>query len=134
MISSKEKNTKDKNTITIHKILHKILEAIKLFYEICKVLKAILKLFFWWLCKVKSRCDQASAFLSLCFLSIYIIYFFYKIATNFTKLPKKSFDLFLQFTLFYKFFNYIPHIFCVNLFFSWKWKNFYISNWIYLFL
>ena len=46
MISSKEKNTKDKNTITIHKILHKILKAIKLFYEICKVLKAILKLFF----------------------------------------------------------------------------------------
>ena len=42
----KEKQTKEKNTITIHKILHKILEAFKLFYEICKVLKAILKLFF----------------------------------------------------------------------------------------
>ena len=46
MISSKEKHTKDKNTITIHKILHKILEVIKLFYEICRVLKAILNLFF----------------------------------------------------------------------------------------
>ena len=42
----KEKNTKEKNTITIHKILHKLLEAIKIFYEICKVLKAILNLFF----------------------------------------------------------------------------------------
>ena len=43
---SKEKRTKEKNTITIHKILHKILDAIKIFYEICKVLKAILNLFF----------------------------------------------------------------------------------------
>ena len=43
---SKEKRTKEKNTITIHRILHKILDAIKLFYEICKVFKAILKLFF----------------------------------------------------------------------------------------
>lgn len=43
---SKEKYAKEKNTITIHKILHKILESVKLFYEICKVLKAILKLFF----------------------------------------------------------------------------------------
>lgn len=134
MISSKEKNTKDKNTITIHKILHKILEAVKLFYEICKVLKAILKLFFWWLCKVKSRCDQASAFLSLWFLSIYIIYYFFKNATIFTNLFKKSFDLFRHFALFYKFFNYIPYVFCVNLFFSWKWKHLYVSNWIYLFL
>ena len=43
---SKEKYAKEKNTITIHKILHKILDAVKLFYEICKVLKAILELFF----------------------------------------------------------------------------------------
>ena len=41
-----EKHTKEKNTITIHIILHKLLDAIKLFYEICKVLKAIIKLFF----------------------------------------------------------------------------------------
>ena len=34
-----EKHTKEKNNITIHKILHKLLDAIKLFYEICKVLK-----------------------------------------------------------------------------------------------
>ena len=33
-----EKHTKEKNNITIHKILHKLLDAIKLFYEICKVL------------------------------------------------------------------------------------------------
>ena len=46
MATSNEKSTKEKNTITIHKILHKILEAFKLFYEICKVLKAILNLFF----------------------------------------------------------------------------------------
>ena len=43
---SKEKRTKEKNTITIHKILHKILDAIKILYEICKVSKAIIKLFF----------------------------------------------------------------------------------------
>ena len=43
---SKEKYAKEKNTITIHKILHKKLDAIKIFYEICKVLKAILNLFF----------------------------------------------------------------------------------------
>ena len=43
---SKEKKKKEKNTITIHKILHKLLDAIKLFYEICKVLKSIIKLFF----------------------------------------------------------------------------------------
>ena len=43
---SKEKRTKGKNTITIHRILHKLLDAVKLFYELCKVLKAILKLFF----------------------------------------------------------------------------------------
>lgn len=43
---SKEKHTKEKNTITIHKILHKILDAIKILYEICKVSKAIIKLFF----------------------------------------------------------------------------------------
>ena len=58
---SKEKYAKEKNTITIHKILHKILDAIKIFYEICKVLKAILKLFFLCSCK-KSRCLPASAF------------------------------------------------------------------------
>ena len=46
MLIPNEKRTKEKNTITIHKILHKILEAFKLFYEICKVLKAILNLFF----------------------------------------------------------------------------------------
>ena len=43
---SKEKYAKEKNTITIHKILHKILDAIKILYEICKVSKAIIKLFF----------------------------------------------------------------------------------------
>ena len=42
MLIPNEKRTKEKNTITIHKIL----DAIKIFYEICKVLKAILKLFF----------------------------------------------------------------------------------------
>ena len=41
-----EKIAKEKNTVTIHKILHKLLEAIKIFYEICRVLKAILNLFF----------------------------------------------------------------------------------------
>ena len=46
MVTSKEKNAKEKSAITIHKILHKLLKAIKLFYEICKVLKAILNLFF----------------------------------------------------------------------------------------
>ena len=55
-----EKHTKEKNTITIHKILHKLLDEIKLFYEICKVLKSIIKLFFWW--SKKSRCCRASAF------------------------------------------------------------------------
>ena len=46
MTTSNEKSTKEKNTITIHKILHRILEAIKIFYDICKVLKAIISLFF----------------------------------------------------------------------------------------
>jgi len=46
MTISNEKHTKEKNTITIHRVLHKILDAIKIFYEICKVLKAILSLFF----------------------------------------------------------------------------------------
>ncbi len=46
MNRSNEKNTKEKNTVTIHKILHKLLDAIKIFYEICKVLKAIFNLFF----------------------------------------------------------------------------------------
>ena len=41
-----EKIAKEKNIVTIHKILHKLLEAIKIFYEICRVLKAILNLFF----------------------------------------------------------------------------------------
>ena len=45
MNQPKEKHTKEKNTITIHKILHKILDTIKIFYEICKVLKTILNLF-----------------------------------------------------------------------------------------
>lgn len=45
MTKAKEKRTKDKNTFTIHKLLHKILEAIKLVYEICKVFKAIVNLF-----------------------------------------------------------------------------------------
>ena len=43
---SKEKYSKEKNTVTIRKILHKILDAIKIFYKICKVLTAILNLFF----------------------------------------------------------------------------------------
>ena len=42
---AKDRHTKEKNTFTIHKLLHKILEAVKLVY-ICKVLKAIIKLFF----------------------------------------------------------------------------------------
>jgi len=46
MIYQKEKNTKEKHTFTIHKLLHKILEAVKLVYEICKVFKAIKDLFF----------------------------------------------------------------------------------------
>ena len=46
MVTPKEKHAKEKNTITIHKILHKLLDTIKIFYEICKVLKAILNLFF----------------------------------------------------------------------------------------
>ena len=33
MLIPNEKHTKEKNTVTIHKILHKILEVIKLFYE-----------------------------------------------------------------------------------------------------
>ena len=43
---AKDRHTKEKNTFTINKLLHKILEAVKLVYEICKVLKAIIKLFF----------------------------------------------------------------------------------------
>lgn len=43
---AKDRHTKGKNTFTIHKLLHKILEAVKLVYEICKVLKSIFKLFF----------------------------------------------------------------------------------------
>ena len=38
-----EKNTNEKN---IHKVLHKILDAMKILYEICKIFKAILNLFF----------------------------------------------------------------------------------------
>ena len=40
------KTSKDKKSHTIHKFLHKVLSALKLVYEICKVLVAILKLFF----------------------------------------------------------------------------------------
>lgn len=46
MTKAKEKRTKDKNAFTIYNLLHKILEAIKLVYEICRVFKAILDLFF----------------------------------------------------------------------------------------
>ena len=46
MLIPNDKRTKEKNTVTIHKVLHRILDAIKIFYEICKVFKAILKLFF----------------------------------------------------------------------------------------
>ena len=41
----KRKHTKEKNTNTIHKILHNILKTLKSFYAIVSVLKAILKLF-----------------------------------------------------------------------------------------
>ena len=57
-----EKIAKEKNTITIHKILHKLLEAIKIFYEICRVLKAILNLFF------DSLAQQKADAPSICFL------------------------------------------------------------------
>lgn len=40
------KASKDKKSHTIHKFLHKILSALELIYEICKVLVAIIKLFF----------------------------------------------------------------------------------------
>lgn len=40
------KSSKEKNTHTVHRFLHKILSALKLVYEICKVLVAIIKLFF----------------------------------------------------------------------------------------
>ena len=56
---SKEKYAKEKNTVTIHKILHKILDAIKIFYEICKVLKAILNFF---LMVLQKKQMPASAF------------------------------------------------------------------------
>jgi len=38
-----EKKTNEKN---IHRALHKVLDAMKILYEICKVFKAILNLFF----------------------------------------------------------------------------------------
>ena len=57
-----EKIAKEKNTITIHKILHKLLEAIKIFYEICRVLKAILNLF------LESLAQQKADAPSICFL------------------------------------------------------------------
>ena len=38
-----EKRTKEK--ITIHKILHKLIDAVKLFYELCKVVKSISEIF-----------------------------------------------------------------------------------------
>ena len=40
------KRSKDKNTFSFHKLLHKILHSIKLVYEICNVLKALIELFF----------------------------------------------------------------------------------------
>ena len=36
----------EKNANTIHKFLHKILDALKIIYDICKVAKAIIKIFF----------------------------------------------------------------------------------------
>ena len=41
----KDKSTKEKNTFKINKLLHIILKAFKLVYEICKVLKSIINLF-----------------------------------------------------------------------------------------
>ncbi len=46
MYQPNEKHTKEKNIFTIHRLLHKILDAVKLVYEICEVLKSIFKLFF----------------------------------------------------------------------------------------
>ena len=43
--NTNEKRTKDKHTITIHKILHIILKTLKMIYEISKVLKSIINLF-----------------------------------------------------------------------------------------
>lgn len=40
------KRPKDKKTFSFHKFLHKILQNIKVIYEICKVLKKLIKLFF----------------------------------------------------------------------------------------
>ena len=44
-VSFAKKKTKEKNTITVYKILHKIHSALKIFYEICKVFKAIVEMF-----------------------------------------------------------------------------------------
>lgn len=40
-----KRDSKEKNTFTIHKLLHKILSAIKIVYDICKLFKAIMDLF-----------------------------------------------------------------------------------------
>lgn len=42
---SLQKKANEKNTITIYKILHKVLNILKKFYEIVKVLKAIKGMF-----------------------------------------------------------------------------------------
>ena len=39
------REAKEKNTFTIYKLLHSILNILKKFYAICKVLKAIRELF-----------------------------------------------------------------------------------------
>jgi len=39
------REAKEKNTFTIHKLLHNILNIFKKIYAICKVLKAIMELF-----------------------------------------------------------------------------------------
>ncbi len=41
-----ERKSKEKNTITIPKVLHKLISIFKSFYELCVWIKAIINLFF----------------------------------------------------------------------------------------
>ena len=43
---SNEKRTKEKRHITIPKVLHKLIDILKLLYELCVWIKAIIKIFF----------------------------------------------------------------------------------------
>ena len=44
--NSSEKRTKEKSRITIPKVLHKLIDILKLLYELCVWIKSIIKIFF----------------------------------------------------------------------------------------